>query len=48
MSEQTCPTCGGLGATVERYPVVDENGYEFMAWRDKPCDACAGTGKVPQ
>lgn len=42
---QTCQSCGGLGARVETYPVKDENGYEYTAWRDVPCGACNGTGK---
>jgi hypothetical protein len=40
-----CTKCGGLGAVVETYPVKDEDGYEYQAWRDKPCDACGGSGR---
>lgn len=45
MSGEICTACGGLGATVERYPVKDEDGYEYEAWRDVPCAACGGTGR---
>ena len=43
--QERCTTCGGLGAVVERYPVKDENGYEYEAWRDVPCKDCGGTGR---
>lgn len=41
---ERCPSCLGLGAKVERYPVKDQDGYEFMAQRDVPCDDCGGKG----
>jgi len=44
---ERCPDCGGLGATVETYPAKDSEGYEFTAWRQKPCDTCHGTGIKP-
>jgi len=44
--KQRCSTCGGLGAVVERYRVKDKDGYEYEAWRDKPCPTCNGKGVV--
>lgn len=42
---QRCDSCGGLGAKVVTYPVKDEEGYEYLAWRDVPCETCNGTGR---
>lgn len=45
---KTCPNCGGLGAKVETYMHVDQEGRETLAWRDVPCGACGGSGQVPE
>ncbi len=45
-AQERCPDCGGLGATVEEYLVVDEDGYEFMAWKNTPCVSCGATGRI--
>jgi DnaJ-class molecular chaperone len=44
--EERCPACGGLGATVETYETLDQEGYKIMAQRDKPCQGCNGTGRI--
>lgn len=41
---ERCPDCLGLGARVEQYEVIDQDGYRFMAQRDVPCGSCAGKG----